>query len=128
MLIHLLDLNRPAVPRAYDAINPANAELRRGTGTARLSVGNKPIESDAGTSPSGTVTRTLRGCSVSNEGDSADEAETSIGGMPDADNVKSRAEGRPPEEESSEDPAAQADAILQDSEDRIAEGSDGSDR
>lgn len=62
------------------------------------------------------------------EGDSADEAKTPIGGMPDADNVTSRVEGRPPEEESSEDPAAQADAILQESEDRIAEGADGSDR
>jgi hypothetical protein len=63
---------------------------------------------------------------VSNEGDSADEAGAPIGGTPDADNVMSRAEGRPPEEGASEDPAAQADAILQESEDRIAEGADAS--
>jgi hypothetical protein len=63
---------------------------------------------------------------VSNEGDLADEADPPIGGVPDADNVTSRAEGRPPEEETSEDPAAQAEAILQESEDRIAEGADDS--
>jgi hypothetical protein len=62
---------------------------------------------------------------VSDEGDSA-EASGRIGGKPDADNVTSRAEGRPPEEETSEDPAAQAEAVLQESEDRIAEGADGS--
>jgi hypothetical protein len=44
---------------------------------------------------------------MSNEADSADETSEPIGGMPDADNVRSRAEGRPPEEQSSEDPAAQ---------------------
>jgi hypothetical protein len=59
------------------------------------------------------------------EGHSA-EASEPIGGMPDADNVTSRAEGRPPEEQTSEDPAAQAEAVLQESEDRIAEGADGS--
>jgi hypothetical protein len=59
------------------------------------------------------------------EGDSA-EASEPIGGMSDADNVASRAEGRPPEEQTSEDPAAQAEAVLQESEDRIAEGADGS--
>ncbi len=54
------------------------------------------------------------------------EANEPIGGAPDADNVASRAEGRPPEEQTSEDPEAQAEAILQESEDRIAEGADGS--
>jgi hypothetical protein len=63
---------------------------------------------------------------MSNEADSADETSEPIGGMPDADNVRSRAEGRPPEEQSSEDPAAQAEAILQGSEDRIAAGAEGS--
>jgi hypothetical protein len=63
---------------------------------------------------------------MSNQGESADEAGEPIGGMPDADNVMSRAEGRPPEEQTSDDPEAQAEAILQDSEDRIAEGADGS--
>ena len=61
-------------------------------------------------------------------GDEEESAEASepIGGSPDADNVESRAEGRPPEEQTSEDPGAQADAILQESDDRIAEGADGS--
>jgi hypothetical protein len=63
---------------------------------------------------------------MSNERDSADEASEPIGGMPDSDNVTSRAEGRPPEEQTSEDPAAQAQTILQESEDRVAEGADGS--
>jgi hypothetical protein len=49
-----------------------------------------------------------------------------IGSTPDADNVASRAEGRPPEEQTSDDPEAQAEAILQESEDRTAEGADGS--
>jgi hypothetical protein len=48
------------------------------------------------------------------------------GSAPDADNVASRAEGRLPEEQTSDDPEAQADVILQESEDRIAEGADGS--
>ena len=63
---------------------------------------------------------------MSNDKDFAGEAGEPLGGEPDADNVTSRAEGRPPEEETSEDPAAQAEAILQDSEDRIADGADGS--
>jgi hypothetical protein len=63
---------------------------------------------------------------MSNDGDSADEVVEPIGGIPDADNVTSRAEGRPPEEQSSEDPEVQAEVILQESEDRIAEGADGS--
>lgn len=53
------------------------------------------------------------------EGASADSA-------PDADKVTSRAAARPPEEQTSEDPAAQAEAVLQESEDRIAEGAAGS--
>jgi hypothetical protein len=63
---------------------------------------------------------------MSNDRDLADEAGEPLGGTPDPDNVTTRAEGKPPEEETSEDPAAQAVAILQDSEDRIAEGADGS--
>ncbi len=42
---------------------------------------------------------------------------------PDAERAQSRAEGRPPEEESSDNPKAQAEAILEDSEDRVAQGS-----
>ena len=41
---------------------------------------------------------------------------------PDA--VTSRASGRPPEEESSEDPEHQAEVILKESEDRTVEGAD----
>jgi hypothetical protein len=40
---------------------------------------------------------------------------------PDPDDVRSRSEGRPPEEQSSEDPTRQAKAILQDSQDRVSE-------
>jgi hypothetical protein len=60
--------------------------------------------------------------------DLADDAGEPLGGEPDGDNVATRAEGRPPEEQSSEDPAAQSEAILQESEDRIAEGAKASQR
>jgi len=40
---------------------------------------------------------------------------------PDPGEVAKRAEGRPPEERSSEDPKGQAEAILQESEDRVSE-------
>ena len=63
---------------------------------------------------------------MSNDKDVADDAGEPLGGAPDAENVTTRAEGRPPEEQSSEDPAAQAESILQESEDRIAEGADDS--
>jgi hypothetical protein len=55
------------------------------------------------------------------------DSAASIGASPEADDVTARAEGRPPEEWSSDDPEAQAEAILMDSEDRIAEGAEGSD-
>jgi hypothetical protein len=38
--------------------------------------------------------------------------------------INSRASGRPPEEDSSEDPERQAQIILEESEDRTAEGAD----
>ena len=63
---------------------------------------------------------------MSNDGGFMDEANEPLGGAPDPDDVGSRAEGRPPEEQSSDDPTAQATAILQESEDRIAEGADDS--
>ncbi len=63
---------------------------------------------------------------MSNDRDSVEDAGELLGGEPDADSVTARAEGRPPEEESSEDAAAQAEAIQQETEDRIAEGADGS--
>jgi hypothetical protein len=37
-------------------------------------------------------------------------------------NVETRAEGRPPEEAGSDDPEEQAEAILEDSENRLEEG------
>jgi hypothetical protein len=69
--------------------------------------------------------KALKGIFMQDEGDSA-EASEPIGGVPDADDVASRAAGRPPEERTSEDPTAQAEAVLHESEDRIAEGADGS--
>ncbi len=63
---------------------------------------------------------------LSNDRDLTDDTGDPLGGTPDADNVTTRAEGRPPEEESSEYPAAQAEATLQESEDSIAHGADGS--
>ena len=61
---------------------------------------------------------------MSDKGDPVDETGESIAGRPEADSVRRRAEGRPPEEESSEDPAGQAEAILQESEDRTADGAE----
>jgi hypothetical protein len=43
---------------------------------------------------------------------------------PDPAAVTSRASGRPPEEDSSEDPQHQAEVILEESEDRTSEGAD----
>jgi hypothetical protein len=45
-----------------------------------------------------------------------------LDGSPDPKAVSSRADGRPPEEASSDDPNAQAQVILEESEDRIADG------
>lgn len=56
------------------------------------------------------------------------DASEAPGALPDPEEVARRAEGRPPEERSSEDPRAQAEAILQDSEDRISEGAERSER
>jgi hypothetical protein len=39
-------------------------------------------------------------------------------------NVETRAEGRPPEEAASENPEEQAEAILEESEDRVQQGAD----
>jgi hypothetical protein len=43
---------------------------------------------------------------------------------PDPSAVSSRASGRPPEEDSSEDPHHQAEVILEESEDRTSQGAD----
>ena len=58
---------------------------------------------------------------MSTERDAADEPREADGATPDPGEVASRAEGRPPEERSSEDPTGQAEAILQESEDRVSE-------
>ena len=56
----------------------------------------------------------------------ADQESEDLNGMPDPEAVAHRADGRPPEEESSDDPMAQAQAILEDSEERTAEGAESS--
>jgi hypothetical protein len=63
---------------------------------------------------------------MTRDGEPPNRPDAPLGGSPEAEDVTTRAEGRPPEERSSDDPAAQAEAILQDSEDRIADGADGS--
>jgi hypothetical protein len=63
---------------------------------------------------------------MNNDGDLADDVSQPLIGALDADKVITRAEGRPPEEESSENPEAQAEAILKESEDRIEEGAEAS--
>ena len=45
-----------------------------------------------------------------------------LGDAPDPEVVASRADGRPPEESSSDNPEVQAQAILEESEERIADG------
>jgi hypothetical protein len=57
---------------------------------------------------------------------SEDRAADELDGLPDPQNVTDRADGRLPEEASSDDPRAQAQAILEESEERIAEGAAGS--
>jgi hypothetical protein len=54
------------------------------------------------------------------------EPDEELDGMPDPEAVVHRADGRPPEEASSDDPIAQAQTILEDSEERTAEGAEGS--
>jgi hypothetical protein len=49
-----------------------------------------------------------------------------LDGLPDPKTVAKRADDRPPEEGSSEDPMAQAQSILEESEERIADGAKGS--
>ena len=59
---------------------------------------------------------------MSEDQESMEEVIEELGDMPDDETVASRADGRPPEEESSDDPKAQAQTILEDSEERITEG------
>jgi hypothetical protein len=63
---------------------------------------------------------------MSDDAAPSDHADVHGGDTPSPDSVSSRAGGRPPEEQSSDDPAEQAEAILQESEDRVAEGAKGS--
>jgi hypothetical protein len=63
---------------------------------------------------------------MSNSGRRDPESEQ-LGEAPDPKAVASRADGRPPEEASSDDPEAQAQAILEESEERIAERAHASD-
>jgi hypothetical protein len=52
----------------------------------------------------------------------ADPVPEDLGVAPDPESVATRAAGRPREEASSDDPMAQAQAILEESEERMAEG------
>ena len=52
----------------------------------------------------------------------ADEVPEDFGVAPDPESVATRADGRLPEEASSDDPMTQAQAILEESEERMAEG------
>jgi hypothetical protein len=58
--------------------------------------------------------------------ESADHESEDLDGVPDPEAVAHRARGRPPEEASSDDPMAQSETILEDSEERTAEGAEGS--
>jgi hypothetical protein len=60
-------------------------------------------------------------------GRSPQEPESELGNPPDPEAVASRADGRPPDEATSDNPEAQAQAILEESEDRIAAGARASD-
>jgi hypothetical protein len=58
------------------------------------------------------------------DGQHADAGDDELDGEPTSEHVQSRAEGRPPEERSSENPVEQAEVILEESEERIAEESE----
>jgi hypothetical protein len=58
---------------------------------------------------------------------SPQDPESEPGNPPDPEKVAIRADGRPPEEATSDNPKAQAQAILEESEDRIATGAHTSD-
>jgi hypothetical protein len=51
------------------------------------------------------------------------EEDSAFARAPDPQRVQSRADARPPEERTSDDPEAQAEAVLEESEERVAEGS-----
>jgi hypothetical protein len=60
--------------------------------------------------------------------ESAGEEFEELDGVPDPAAVVHRADERPPEEATSDDPIAQAQAILEDSEERTAEAAAGSEQ
>jgi hypothetical protein len=55
-----------------------------------------------------------------------DPADQGVGITPNPESVAARADGRPPEEASSDNPMAQAQTILEESEERMEEGAKGS--
>jgi hypothetical protein len=64
-----------------------------------------------------------RSSPTGSQGDPQSDSDSEeFGDSPDPKAVASRADGRPAEEASSDDPGAQAQAILEESEERIAEG------
>ena len=63
---------------------------------------------------------------MSNDPGPADQASDDVGITPDPESVAARADGRPPEEASSDDPMAQAQKILEESEERMEVGAKGS--
>jgi hypothetical protein len=63
---------------------------------------------------------------MSNDPGQADQASEDVGITPDPESIAARADGRPPEEASSDDPMAQAQTILQESEERMEVGAKGS--
>jgi hypothetical protein len=65
-------------------------------------------------------------CPMNDDPHPADQESEELDGAPDPAAVVHRADGRPPEEASSDDPMAQAQTILEDSEERTAEGAAGS--
>lgn len=116
------------VRHAIRIIKSLDQRQLNGIGGSRKNSRVSPnIDPDASFTGSSGVDRynALKGFLMRDEGDSAEVSEP-MGALPDDDRVASRAEGRPPEEQTSEDPAAQAEAVLQESEDRIAEGANGS--
>ena len=56
----------------------------------------------------------------------ADQASEDVGITPDPESIAARADGRPPEEASSDNPMTQAQTILDESEERVEAGAKGS--
>jgi hypothetical protein len=65
---------------------------------------------------------------MSNDPGQANQAPADVGVTPDPESIAARADGRPPEEASSDNPIAQAQTILEESEERMEVGAKGSER